>query len=72
MLIRYLDYATLGVVIGHEIAHAFDSTSQKDADSSNMTWWPQSIHEKYSELADCFSKQFSNYTVKQIGAQVSN
>ena len=73
---RFLDYSTLGVVIGHEIAHSFDVLARKDmqdVDSGNVTrFWSHEMHSKYESMTKCFADQFSNFTISSIGQNVSD
>lgn len=83
-LFRYLDYATLGVVIGHEIAHAFDSgtrrevlqaqhlhSNQSTSTTNELSWWPRHINTEYERRARCFAAQFNNYLITEIQEYVS-
>lgn len=65
MSISYLDYATVGVVIGHEIAHSLDSNSRKlMITNNNESLWTQDIMNEYKTRAKCFANQFNNYKIK--------
>lgn len=74
-LARFLDYSTLGVVIGHEIAHSFDALTRRENDSGfgagNLTWWPSEVNKEYETLTKCFADQFSSYTIESTGESVS-
>ncbi|KFM59993.1 Phosphate-regulating neutral endopeptidase, partial [Stegodyphus mimosarum] len=49
----------LGIVIGHEITHAFDNNGRKFDKVGNLTqWWPDDIIEKFKERAVCFVDQY--------------
>ena len=63
-----LDYSTLGVVIGHEIAHSMDKLTRKEkAKAGNMTWWSQATEEAYNREAACFAQQFSSFSIASTG-----
>ena len=52
----------IGVVIAHEITHAFDSTgSQFDADGNVANWWTQEDYQKFSELCQEVIEYYDGY-----------
>lgn len=52
------NYGTIGVIIGHEISHAFDATgSLYDENGNSSNWWTDSDREKYQEI----QKKLENY-----------
>ncbi|KAI1280597.1 Membrane metallo-endopeptidase-like 1 [Halotydeus destructor] len=66
---KFLDYSTLGVVIGHEIAHSFDALARRENDvaGGNLTWWPSELNKEYETLTKCFVDQFSSYVIESTG-----
>ena len=60
LTLSLLDYSTLGVVIGHEIAHSLDKQTRKEK-AGNMSWWNQEAEDAYEELSQCFVQQYSSY-----------
>ena len=71
---KFLDYSTLGVVIGHEIAHSFDALTRKESDANgdgNLTWWPSELDREYDNLTKCFVDQFSSYVVASTGENLN-
>ncbi|XP_054159527.1 endothelin-converting enzyme 1-like [Oppia nitens] len=61
----YLDFATLGIVIGHEIAHSMGTDSRKLMNYENGTnWWTDEMTDVYMEKAICFADQYSQYLVE--------
>lgn len=59
----FLNYATIGTVIGHEISHAFDDEgSQFDQNGNVLNWWEEEAHKNFYKKANCFVVQYSNYT----------
>ncbi|OUM64689.1 hypothetical protein PIROE2DRAFT_42280, partial [Piromyces sp. E2] len=61
----YLNYGGIGMVVGHELTHAFDSTgSQFDASGKYFNWWTEDSYKEYSNLAMCFVDQYNQYTIK--------
>ncbi|KAI9262189.1 hypothetical protein BDA99DRAFT_438748 [Phascolomyces articulosus] len=59
----YLKYSSLGYVIAHELTHAFDSNGRyRDSNGKLFQWWSPETAKYYDELAQCFIKQFGNFT----------
>ncbi|RWS30738.1 Membrane metallo-endopeptidase-like 1 [Leptotrombidium deliense] len=66
----YLDYATLGVVIGHEIAHSFYNELKKEI-NSEPNWWTSELSDEYERRTQCFISQFSSYRIEEIRENAS-
>ncbi|XP_035204573.1 neprilysin-1-like, partial [Stegodyphus dumicola] len=65
---KYLNYGMLGIVIGHEITHAFDNNGRKFDKVGNLTqWWPDDIIEKFKERAVCFVDQYAQLPIDMVG-----
>ncbi|OUM64690.1 hypothetical protein PIROE2DRAFT_42288, partial [Piromyces sp. E2] len=61
----YLNYGGIGMVVGHELTHAFDSNgSQFDSSGKLFNWWSNSTLSEFSNLSKCFVEQYDQYTVK--------
>ncbi|XP_050713079.1 endothelin-converting enzyme homolog isoform X3 [Eriocheir sinensis] len=59
---KALNYGTVGVVMGHELVHAFDDQGRKyDKDGNLHSWWRNETAEKFNELSHCFEGQYSSY-----------
>lgn len=66
---QVLNYARIGIIIGHEITHGFDKYGQMyDKDGAVHSWSSHSNFENYSK---CFVEQYSKYYVKEIESYVS-
>ncbi|KAH8820011.1 peptidase family M13 [Xylogone sp. PMI_703] len=62
---KYLSYGAFGSVSGHELSHAFDSTGRHYDQNGNFTdWWTNSTVQNFTQRADCFVKQYSDYSVE--------
>jgi endothelin-converting enzyme len=61
---QYLSYGAFASVAGHELSHAFDSTGRHYDQTGNYTdWWTPSTVKAFTERADCFINQYSNYSI---------
>lgn len=69
---KYLNYGMLGVVIGHEITHGFDTSGRKFDKEGNLTqWWSDEIIDKFKEKASCFAEQYSQYPIEMVGQNIN-
>ena len=58
----------IGVIMGHEISHAFDSSGYMfDADGNMNQWWTTKDVEAFQEKVDKVAKYFSTYTIYRDG-----
>ncbi|KAM7541475.1 hypothetical protein Aperf_G00000046959 [Anoplocephala perfoliata] len=59
-----LNYGGIGVVVGHEIVHAFDRQGSKyDAKGNLRQWWSESTRVDFERNTECMVRQYANYTV---------
>ncbi|CAO3595604.1 unnamed protein product [Absidia cylindrospora] len=66
-----LNFGGLGMVIGHEITHAFDSTGRLFDGIGRMTdWWTKPTMEKFNQKAQCFKEQYSKFTITDGNGKV--
>ena len=64
---KYLNYGSIGWVIGHEITHGFDNKGRQfDKDGNLVDWWDSETNDKYLKKADCLVKQYSSYSVPEL------
>nr|CDS22613.1 endothelin converting enzyme 1 [Echinococcus granulosus] len=60
-----LNYGGIGVVVGHEIVHAFDRQGSKyDAKGNLRQWWSESTRADFEKNSECMVRQYGNYTVQ--------
>lgn len=61
-----LNYGGIGMVIAHEITHAFDDQGRRfDAAGAFRDWWTPEDQARFSELADRLVAQFDAYEVAE-------
>ncbi|KAJ3162073.1 Endothelin-converting enzyme 2 [Geranomyces michiganensis] len=59
-----MNYGGLGMVIGHEVIHGFDSNGRLlDKDGARRPWWTRSSVEAFQKREQCFRKQYGAETV---------
>ncbi|KAH8361744.1 hypothetical protein KR200_003618 [Drosophila serrata] len=67
-----LKFGTLGFIVGHELTHGFDSTSSMFDSKGNVNpWWTKNTQRGFDIRTHCFIKQYSNYTIPEIGVNVN-
>ncbi|KAI8078350.1 hypothetical protein BDF21DRAFT_363405 [Thamnidium elegans] len=61
---EYLNYGGIGMVIGHELTHAFDSSGRKYDGKGNLAdWWTNATSAQFEEKTKCFIDQYSKFNV---------
>lgn len=69
---KYMNYAAIGSIIGHEITHGFDDEgSQFDSNGNLVDWWEEDTKVAYLEKANCIIEQYGNFTEPQTGLEVN-
>lgn len=59
-----INYGGIGMVIGHEMTHAFDDQgAQYDKDGNVSNWWTKEDYSEFKERTARLSNQYSNFTV---------
>ncbi|XP_050540136.1 neprilysin-4-like [Daktulosphaira vitifoliae] len=70
--IQALNYGMVGLVVGHEIMHAFDDSGRMyDKKGNRIQWWTKETLETFSKKAECFVQQYNNYYLKVLGNQIN-
>ncbi|XP_068126122.1 phosphate-regulating neutral endopeptidase PHEX [Hyperolius riggenbachi] len=68
---RFLSYGAIGVIVGHEFTHGFDSNGRKyDKDGNLHPWWTTESEERFKERTKCVVDQYNDYYWKQAGLNV--
>ncbi|ORX79341.1 zincin [Anaeromyces robustus] len=66
----YMNYGSIGMVIGHELSHAFDNNgSNFDYEGKVNNWWTNSTRSEFNELSQCFVDQYSQYYIVDINGK---
>ena len=59
-----INYGGIGMVIGHEMTHAFDDQgAQFDKDGNVKNWWTKEDYRKFKEKTTQLSNLYSSFTV---------
>jgi predicted metalloendopeptidase len=62
-----MNYASIGLVIGHEITHGFDDQGRQfDLDGNLIDWWEEDTKKAYLEKARCIIEQYGNFTEPNV------
>ncbi|XP_041837201.1 endothelin-converting enzyme 1 [Melanotaenia boesemani] len=63
---KALNFGGIGVVMGHELTHAFDDQGREyDKDGNLRPWWKNSSVEAFKQQAQCMVEQYGNYSINQ-------
>lgn len=61
---KALNFGGIGVVVGHELTHAFDDQGREyDKDGNLRSWWNNASVEAFKQQTECVVAQYGNYTV---------
>uniref|UniRef100_A0ACB8EEA6 Endothelin-converting enzyme 1 n=1 Tax=Sphaerodactylus townsendi TaxID=933632 RepID=A0ACB8EEA6_9SAUR len=61
---KALNFGGIGVVVGHELTHAFDDQGREyDKDGNLRSWWKNSSVEAFKHQTECMVAQYGNYTL---------
>ena len=67
-----MNFGGIGIVIGHELTHAFDSNGAKyDGHGKPVNWWTPETLATFNERTKCFVDQYSAVHDPLSGANVS-
>uniref|UniRef100_A0A803TEQ1 endothelin-converting enzyme 1 n=1 Tax=Anolis carolinensis TaxID=28377 RepID=A0A803TEQ1_ANOCA len=61
---KALNFGGIGVVMGHELTHAFDDQGREyDKEGNLRPWWQNSSLEAFKNRTECMTEQYSKYLV---------
>ncbi|XP_032081412.1 endothelin-converting enzyme 2 isoform X1 [Thamnophis elegans] len=61
---KALNFGGIGVVMGHELTHAFDDQGREyDREGNLRPWWQNSSLEAFKNRTECMEEQYSKYLV---------
>ncbi|XP_041062819.1 endothelin-converting enzyme 1-like isoform X1 [Carcharodon carcharias] len=61
---KALNFGGIGVVMGHELTHAFDDQGREyDKDGNLRSWWKNSSVEAFKHQTECMIEQYNNFTI---------
>ena len=60
----YLNYGSIGSVMGHELAHGFDN-SGREYDKFGMLnqWWSTETIKQFENVSQCMVEQYSKFKI---------
>ncbi|KAJ3365206.1 hypothetical protein GGF31_008614, partial [Allomyces arbusculus] len=59
-----LAYGAIGVVAGHELAHAFDHHGRLyDSEGRLVDWWSEHTAAEFDKRAQCFVEHYGNFSI---------
>ncbi|XP_049881763.1 endothelin-converting enzyme homolog isoform X2 [Pectinophora gossypiella] len=60
---KSVNYGAMGVVMGHELTHAFDDQGREYDRFGNLNqWWNNATIRRFKTRAECIQKQYSTYS----------
>lgn len=58
------NFGAIGMIVGHELTHGFDSTGREyDGDGNQRDWWTDATAEEFDTRAQCLRDQYSEFEV---------
>ncbi|XP_059487654.1 endothelin-converting enzyme homolog isoform X2 [Neocloeon triangulifer] len=62
-----LNFGGMGVVMGHELTHAFDDQGREYDKEGNLNhWWNNNTIEKFKQQTKCIVDQYANYKMDSL------
>ncbi|KAF2893715.1 hypothetical protein ILUMI_12459, partial [Ignelater luminosus] len=69
---NYMNYGSIGFVIGHEITHGFDDKGRRySKDGSAKNWWEEKTKQVFIEKAQCIIDQYGNFTAPEVNRNLN-
>lgn len=61
---KSLNYGGMGVVMGHELTHAFDDQGREYDKNGNLhQWWNNRTIKRFKDRANCIARQYNGYQI---------
>jgi putative endopeptidase len=59
---EYVNFGSIGAVIGHELTHGFDDEGRKFDPKGNLRdWWTEQDGKEFEKRASCVANEYSNF-----------
>ncbi|KAF0742407.1 hypothetical protein AaE_008613 [Aphanomyces astaci] len=59
------NFGAIGMLIGHEITHAFDDHGRRhDGDGNRKKWWSNASDAAFETKSECLQSQYNNFVLK--------
>lgn len=69
---NYLNYGSLGYIVGHEFSHALDKTgSSVDHFGNELDIWTNTTRESFQTRTECIIKETEDYEIEGTDSRVS-
>ena len=60
----YLNYGSMGSIMGHELAHGFDNSGREYDEKGILNqWWDQKTIDDFNKASECIVNQYSKFNV---------
>ncbi|KAG9295707.1 hypothetical protein G9A89_001724 [Geosiphon pyriformis] len=67
---EYINAASIGVIIGHELTHGFDSNGRRFDETGRLNeWWSNTTLTMFKEKSKCFLNQYNDFTIQNTKGQ---
>ncbi|XP_055296410.1 neprilysin-2-like isoform X2 [Sitodiplosis mosellana] len=69
---NYMNYGSIGQIIGHEITHGFDDLGRQfDLNGNLKDWWLPETKSKFLNRTQCITEQYGNFTEPKLKMPVN-
>lgn len=69
---NYLNFGSLGMLLGHELTHGFDMTGGQFNENGDLEfWWTGETYRELQTRSECFIEQYNSYEVPEIGRNLN-